>query len=121
MSDIKKIYCIYNANGSIKGELKYLYEKYFKNINCSMCDITHNTFMQKKSWKDKCLKSSLKIECLHLDELPNDIKVLVNDKTPCVVVQERSINKIIINNKELVGMDGDVDSFFSHLDKIVKR
>ena len=116
-----KIYCIYNAEGSIKGELKYLYEKYFKDIKCSMCDITHGVFKQKKKWASKCLESKLNIECLHLDELPNDIKDLVINKAPCVVSQINSTNKIIINNKELANMSGDVDSFFSHLDKVVKN
>ena len=120
MSLVQKIYCIYNAEGSVKGELKYLYEKYFKDIKCSMCDITHGTFMQKKKWKNKCLTFPFEIECMHLDELPSDIKSLVNDKTPCVVAQINSINKIIIKDEELVHMNGDVDSFFSHLDEIVK-
>ena len=116
----QKIYCIYNAEGSIKGELKYLYEKYFKDIKCSMCDITHGVFTQKKKWTSKCLASNLNIECLHLDELPNNIKNLVINNTPCVVAQVNSTSKIIINNKELANMGGDIDSFFSHLDKVVK-
>ena len=33
---------------------------------------------------------------------------------------EYNRNKIIINNKELANMSGDVDSFFSHLDKVVE-
>ena len=120
MNSVRKIYCIYNAEGSLKGELKYLYKKYFKDIKCSMCDITHNTFTQKNKWKNKCLTFPLDIECMHLDELPRDIKILVKDKTPCVVAQTDSTNKIIIKDEELIHMEGDVDSFFSHLDKIVK-
>ena len=120
MSVSHKIYCIYNAEGSIKGELKYLYKKYFKDIECSMCDITHGVFKQKKKWVSKCLASKLNIKCLHLDELPNDIKDLVINKAPCVVSQINSTNKIIINNKELANMSGDVNSFFSHLDKVVE-
>ena len=121
MSLVQKIYCIYNAEGSVTGELKYLYKKYFKDIKCSMCDITHGVFTQKKKWTNKCLSSILNIECLHLDELPNDIKDLVINKAPCVVSQVNSKNKIIINNKELANMSGDVDSFFSHLDKVVEK
>ena len=120
MSFVQKIYCIYNAEGSVKGELIYLYKKYFKDIKCSMCDITHSTFSQKKKWKNKCLTFPLEIKCLHLDELPSDIKILVDDKTPCVVAQINSTNKIIIKNEELVHINGDVDSFFSYLNKVIK-
>jgi len=45
---IQKIYCIYNAEGTLKGELKYIYDKYINNIKCSMCEITHSAISQKK-------------------------------------------------------------------------
>ena len=85
-----------------------------------MCDITHGVFTQKKKWTSNCSASLLNIECLHLDELPKDIKNLVLNKAPCVVAQVNSTNKIVINNKELANMSRDVDSFFSHLNKVVK-
>ena len=119
--DTVKIYCIYNAEGSIFGELKYLYNKYVRDIKCSMCDITHNTLSEKKEWKNRCMVSHLKIECLHLDELPKDIENLVEGNTPCVVAKTSSTNEIIIENKELIAMKGNVDSFFNHIHKIIKN
>ena len=50
MNDTVKIYCIYDAEGSIFGEIRYLYNKYIKDIKCSMCDITHNSFSEKNEW-----------------------------------------------------------------------
>jgi len=67
MNDTVKIYCIYNAEGSIFGEIRYLYNKYIKDIKCSMCDITHNSFSEKSEWGKKCIEFPFKIECLHLD------------------------------------------------------
>ena len=120
MNEKVKIYCIYNAEGSIIGELKYLYDKYIRDIKCSMCDITHNTLSEKKEWKKRCMVSPFKIECLHLDELPKDIENLVEGNTPCVVAKTSSTNEIIIENKELIAMKGNVDSFFNHIHKIIK-
>jgi len=65
--------------------------------------------------------SSLKIECLHLDELPKDIENLVEGNTPCVVAKTSSTNEIIIEDKELIAMKGNVDSFFNHIHKIIKN
>ena len=47
------IYCIYNANGTFLGELKYMVNKYLYGLKCSMCEITHNTFTKKKQWISK--------------------------------------------------------------------
>ena len=121
MNDTVKIYCIYNAEGSIFGEIRYLYNKYIKDIKCSMCDITYNTLSEKKEWKKRCMVSPLKIECLHLDELPKDIENLVEGNTPCVVAKTSSTNEIIIEDKELIAMKGNVDSFFNHIHKIIKN
>ena len=65
--------------------------------------------------------SSLKIECLHLDELPKDIENLVEGNTPCVVAKKSSKNEVIIENEELIAMKGNVDSFFNHIHKIIKN
>ena len=121
MNNTAKIYCIYNAEGSIFGEIRYLYNKYIKDIKCSMCDITHNSLSEKSEWAKKCREFPFKIECLHLDELPSDIKNIVKDNAPCVVAQTKSVNEIIIKNKELTKINGDVNSFFNHLHKIIKN
>tara|TARA_B100000965_G_C19487640_1_gene711513 strand:- start:502 stop:873 length:372 start_codon:yes stop_codon:yes gene_type:complete len=117
---IQKIYCIYNAEGTLKGELKYIYDKYINNIKCSMCEITHSAISPKKKWKVKCATYKIKIECLHLDELPKNIKGLVSNKAPCVVGQMNSGIKILIHDKELIKMNGDIDSFFHSLDNKIK-
>ena len=121
MNDTVKIYCIYNAEGSIFGEIRYLYNKYIKDIKCSMCEITHNSFSEKSEWEKKCIEFPFKIECLHLDELPIEFKDIIKDNAPCVVAQKKSVNEVIIKNKELTSMNGDVDSFFNHLLEIIKN
>ena len=75
----------------------------------------------KKVIGEKNVEFPFKIECLHLDELPSDIKDIVKDNAPCVVAQTKSVNEIIIKNKELTSMNGDVNSFFNHLHKIIKH
>ena len=37
----------------------------------------------------KCIEFPFKIECLHLDELPIEIKDIVKDNAPCVVTQKK--------------------------------
>lgn len=47
-----KIYFIYNASGTLSGELNYLYGKYFLDEHCELCDITHSTVSAKPEWKE---------------------------------------------------------------------
>ena len=63
-----KIYFIYNASGTLAGELNYLYGKYFLDEHCELCDITHSTVSAKPEWKEWI--GSLKCEnyVLHTNE-----------------------------------------------------
>ena len=63
-----KIYFIYNASGTMAGELNYLYGKYFLDEHCELCDITHSTVSAKPEWKEWI--GSLKCEnfVLHTNE-----------------------------------------------------
>ena len=65
---LPKIYFIYNASGTLAGELNYLYGKYFLDEHCELCDITHSTVSAKPEWKEWI--GSLKCEnyVLHTNE-----------------------------------------------------
>ena len=95
------IYCIYNAEGSIIGELKYLLLKYFYGFKCSMCEITHNSFLEKKEWGNQISQSSYIIKAVHLDEQPDDLYQFSIGKAPCVVVENSKGFKLIFTSDEL--------------------
>ena len=114
------IYCIYNAEGSIIGELKYLLLKYFYGFKCSMCEITHNSFSEKKEWRKLVSNSSYIIKAVHLDEQPDDLYQFSIGKAPCVVGENSKGFKLIFTSDELNSFKGDVQQFFNKLDMKAK-
>ena len=123
MKDTKllTIYCIYNANGSLSGEIKYFFKKYFYGLKCSMCDITHNVISEKKEWKEKVNQTKFILKTVHLDEQKNDLYKFSRGNAPCVVVESEKGFKLIFSNSDLDSFNGDVELFFKSLeDKINK-
>ena len=114
------IYCIYNAKGSIIGELKYLLLKYFYGFKCSMCEITHNSFSEKKEWGNQISQSSYTIKAVHLDEQSDDLYQFSIGKAPCVVGENSKGFKLIFTSDELNSFKGDVHQFFNKLDMKAK-
>ena len=110
-----KIYCIYNAKGSVSGELAYLFKKYVYGAKCSMCEITHNSFTMKRDWGNKVSQSNINIETVHLDERPKDLEEFSKNKVPCVVGEYQEGYKLILTNKDLKNLGGNVDLFFDML------
>lgn len=60
---------LYNADGSLIGELRYARAKLTNSASCSLCELTHgwNPF-GKSSWKKACVDLEVEIDLLHRDE-----------------------------------------------------
>ena len=110
------IYCIYNANGSLTGEIAYLFKKYFYGLKCSMCEITHNTFTQKKDWGKKLSQAKFNLQTIHLNEQKNDLYKFTYGNTPCVVGETRNGYKFIFSNTDLKQFNGNIELFFDSLE-----
>ena len=59
---------IYNADGTLRGELAYVFGKVTGRAHCELCDITHGAVRRKRSWDAACSTAALEIELLHRDE-----------------------------------------------------
>ena len=81
-----------------------------------MCQISHNTITQKSKWKNQVSRCTFRIETLHLDEQPQDLKRFTKDKAPCVVGEYKGKYKIIFLDRDLKNLDGNVDTFFERLE-----
>ena len=116
---IKRLYCIYNANGSLIGEISYLWKKLFSDFDCSLCNISHNTFTEKRIWKKEISNFKYELEMLHLDEQSEDLQSFTKGATPCVVSKGESGFKIILSESQLKKINGDVPLFFKELNNIL--
>ena len=86
-----------------------------------MCEITHNSFLEKKEWGNKISKSSYNIKAVHLDEQPDDLYQFSIGKAPCVVGGNSKGFKLIFTSDELDSFKGDVRQFFNKLDMKAKQ
>ena len=115
------IYCIYNANGSLSGEIAYFFKKYFYGLKCSMCEITHNFISEKEDWKDRLSQTKINLKTVHLDEQNNDLYQFSFGNTPCVVGENEKGFKFIFSNTDLDNFNGDVKLFFKSLENKINK
>lgn len=60
---------IYDADGGLGGELRYVVGKLLGRGKCALCDITHGwNLMGSRSWKQACVVSDVELELLHRNE-----------------------------------------------------
>ena len=60
---------IYNADGGLSGELRYVFDKLLGRSDCGLCDLTHGwNALGKRAWREACRASTVPIELIHRDK-----------------------------------------------------
>jgi hypothetical protein len=108
---VDKLVGIYNANGSLAGEIAFLFGKFTGRTECALCDITHGPFKKKSGFFSAQQTLGIPFEILHLDEL-DAILCSFKESAPCVVAIRGSECSILLSKAELALCDSDIDRFF---------
>ena len=108
---VDKVIGIYNAKGSITGELAFLFGRLTGRTECALCDITHGTFKKKTAFSRAQQTLGVPFKILHLDELDSTLYSFKHSAA-CVVAIRGADCSILLSKAELALCDGDVDRFF---------
>ncbi len=120
MDKKRKVFGIYNADGTLAGELGYVVSKMTGKRACDLCDITHgwNPF-GKRHWKRICRSSTLEIQLIHRDEatesqleIAGDLPAFISD------VQEGWVR--IMTAKQIAGLKEQPSELVAQLEIAVE-
>jgi hypothetical protein len=85
---------VYDANGTLFGEIAYLFRSRFKGEHCSLCDITHSPFAKKAEWKamEKRLHDELGVDfvLVHRNERTDAQLAASDGREPCILIEDNS-------------------------------
>jgi len=95
------LYAIYDADGSVFGELAYLWGKCTGSAQCALCDLSHGwNPLGRRAWRQRGgLARSL--NWVHRDELPDHVLNQVMDQLPCVVLDRDKRIEILVSRDAL--------------------
>lgn len=104
---------IYNADGGVTGELRYLLGHVFGSAECSLCDITHSLVRRKPEWDRMVSRMGVPIVVLHRNQLDERLEAAVRDLALPVVIAHRSdgSDSVALTADRLAQLRGSVDDF----------
>ena len=105
---------IYNADGSLLGEVSYVLAKFTGRGHCELCDITHGTFRRKRSWNTACDNAGIDIALVHRDEATANQLHVAGD-LPAVIRKDGNSWRLVAGPAELAACDGDPERLMSLL------
>jgi hypothetical protein len=110
---ITRLIGIYNADGGIVGEARYVVGHLLGLTSCSLCDITHSPIRRKPEWDAMVTMLPTPLTVLHKNELEPDLEAWVTGKTlPLVVgVTDPGQFTVVLDPPALESVEGSVAGF----------
>jgi hypothetical protein len=102
---------IYNADGGLVGEVRYVVGHLLGTTECALCDITHSPVRRKPEWDRFVARLGIPFIVLHRNEVDDALTAAVHGETLPVVVAHRADGSItsVLSAAELTALDGSVE------------
>ena len=76
---------VYDADGGVVGELRYVIGHLVGRAECSLCDITHGRVRRKAGFDALADRLGVPLTVVHRNERADDLAAATGDALPCVV------------------------------------
>ena len=91
--EIVSLIGVYNADGTLSGELRYWFGARLGRTHCALCEITHGTFLEKDEWKRISRALPVPFDAVHLDQRSPEVRAASGTATPCVIARLAAASK----------------------------
>jgi hypothetical protein len=118
---IRRLVGVYNANGTVRGELAYWIGARLGTAHCALCDITHGTIRERDDWKTCRATLAVPFNTYHLNDQPDEIRALNAGTAPIVIADTDHGPKVLLGANELAACDGSPEQLLAAIDHAVER
>ncbi len=118
MSDrvVTSLVGVYDADGTVVGEITYWLGARIGRAHCSLCDVTHGLFTERSVWRDWRRSLEVPFELFHRDDMPADVAAAVS-QLPVVVARVGDVVVEVLDRGALDHCDGDLGTFTAALEQ----
>lgn len=111
-TDVSELVGVYDADGSLLGELAYAWGKVRGTRHCGLCDITHSLVRRKPAWDAMAARLPVPVRLLHLDELDAPLReVVAATGAPVLLARRDEEWTTLVDAAGLDAMAGSVEAF----------
>lgn len=108
---VDRILGVYNADGGLVGELRYIVGHVLGTVSCALCDITHSPIRRKREWDAFVADLGVRVDLRHLNELDDRELAAVASQAPVVLVDRDGMLELLLDSAQLDALDGSVSAF----------
>jgi hypothetical protein len=105
---IRRLVGVYNANGTLTGELAYFVGARLGRAHCALCDITHGLVRERPAWTTCRANLPVPFDTHHLNDQPEAVQAACDGVAPVVLAQTDTEVVVLLGPHELQACHGSV-------------
>lgn len=112
-SRITRLIGVYDADGTLRGEVAYWIGARLGRRHCSLCDVTHGIFTEKNQWRS--CRSSLPVpfDTYHRDDQPDVVRQATSNHVPVVVAETPTGIVTLLSGPDIDDARGDPETLMT--------
>jgi hypothetical protein len=112
---------VYDADGTLRGELTYWIGARLGRSHCALCDITHGVFRERTAWQACRTGLPIPFDTFHRDDQPADIRAALGGVVPAVAAETTAGVVMLIGPDELDACAGSTDRLIEMIEDRVHQ
>ncbi|MEY2580421.1 MAG: hypothetical protein QOE09_270 [Ilumatobacteraceae bacterium] len=118
-NEIVRLIGVYDANGTIRGELAYWFGARLGRRSCALCDITHGVVRERTDWLACRAAFPVEFDTYHRDDQPDSVRAAIGDTLPAVVAETTNGMLVLLGPDDLAACDRSTDKLFDAVQRAV--
>ena len=118
---IVRLVGVYDADGTLRGELAYWVGARLGRRHCSLCEITHGSVRQRPEWKACQAGLRVPFDTYHRNDQPDAIRSAGGGQAPVVVAETDAGHVVLLGPADLETCDGSIDLLVEAIEQAAER
>ncbi|MCU1369863.1 MAG: hypothetical protein JWO77_1057 [Ilumatobacteraceae bacterium] len=112
---------VYDADGTIRGELAYFVGARLGRRHCALCDITHGAVSERAAWRTCRAALPVPFETFHRNDQPAPVRALLNGRYPAVAAETDDGWALLLGPEELDACGSSPDALTASVEAASER
>ncbi len=118
-TEVVRLIGVYDADGTLRGEVSYFIGARFGKAHCALCDITHGLTRTKADWKQCRATLPVPFDTYHRDDQPDAVRAATGDTAAVVVAETSDGIVLLLGPAELEACHGSPEALIVAIDAAV--
>ena len=113
---IARLIGVYDADGTVLGEISYFVRARLGQAHCALCDITHGLVRERSDWRTARDGLPVEFVAFHRDDQPAPVRAVSAGRLPAVVAELGDGGHVVLlDGAELESCSGDPSALVAQL------